>query len=58
MLAFIASRIHSPVVEAPDRDPGILTLAFTVARVVRRSAGSAFGRRPALGRAVCRSNPV
>lgn len=45
MLAFIASRIPGPVVETADRDPGILTLAFTLARALRRGAETAFARR-------------
>lgn len=45
MLALIASRISSPVVETADRDPGILTLAFTLARALRRGAEAVLARR-------------
>ncbi len=50
MLAFIASRIPRPAVETADRDPGILSLAFILARALRRGAESAFARRCALAR--------
>lgn len=44
MLAFIASRVPHPAEEIADRDPGVLTLAFTVARVVRHEMKRAFAR--------------
>ena len=47
MLALIASRISSPVVETADRDPGILTLAFALARALRRGVLAARRRAPA-----------
>lgn len=44
MLALIATRVPQPVEEIADRDPGFLTLAFTVLRAVRREANTAFAR--------------
>ena len=44
MLAFIASRVPHPLEETVDRDPGALTLAFALARIVRREAKLAFAR--------------
>lgn len=44
MLALIASRVPHPAEETADRDPGFLTLAFAVARVVRREAKLALVR--------------
>lgn len=44
MLAFIATRIPAPAQEAADRDPGFLTLAFALARILRREAATAFAR--------------
>ena len=58
MLALIASRISGPVVETPDRDPGILTLAFTLARTLRRGAGVVFARRRAPARDAGGPNPL
>jgi hypothetical protein len=58
MLALITSRIPGPVAETVDRDPGILTLAITVARALRSGAEAAFARRCALARAVGGPNPL
>lgn len=58
MLALIASRIPGPAEEAVDRDPGIITLALTIARALRRGAGTAFERRCALARAAGGPNPL
>lgn len=44
MLAFIASRVPAPAQETADRDPGFLTLAFSMLRTVRREASTAFAR--------------
>lgn len=48
MLAFIATRVPAPAHETADRDPGFLTLAFTLARIVRREVATAFDRHCAL----------
>ncbi|MGU3359469.1 hypothetical protein ACLBWX_03955 [Methylobacterium sp. M6A4_1b] len=45
MLAFITSRIAAPVDEPIDRDPGIITLAASLFRVVTRRHDEAFQRR-------------
>ena len=58
MLALITSRIPGPAVETADRDPGFLTLVFTVARAARGFAETAFARRCALARAVGGPNPL
>jgi hypothetical protein len=58
MLAFIATRIPGPVAETADRDPGILTLAFTLARAVRNGAETAFARRCALALAAGGPSPL
>ena len=44
MLALIASRIPGPVEETADRDPGILTRAFALARARRDGAEAAYAR--------------
>lgn len=58
MLAFIATRIPGPVAETADRDPGILTLVFSLARAVRVGAEAAFARRCALAEAAGGPNPL
>jgi len=58
MLAFIATRIPGPVAETADRDPGILTLAFSLARALRTGAEAAFARRCALAEAAGGPNPL
>ncbi|MCJ2054570.1 hypothetical protein [Methylobacterium sp. J-070] len=58
MLALITSRIAGPVTETADRDPGFLTLMFTVARALRGGAEAAFARRCALARAAGGPNPL
>jgi hypothetical protein len=58
VLALITSRIPGPVAETADRDPGILTLMFAVARAVRTGTETAFARRCALAHAVGGPNPL
>ncbi|MDP4025541.1 hypothetical protein Q8W71_23175 [Methylobacterium sp. NEAU 140] len=58
MLALIASRIPGPVEETSDRDPGFLTLAFSVARILRRGARTAYRRHVALIAAAGRPFPL
>lgn len=58
MLALIASRIPGPVVETADRDPGILTLAFVLARALRRGTETAFANRIALAQAAGGPSPL
>ena len=58
MLAFIATRIPSPVAETADRDPGILTLVFTLARALRNGAEASFARRCALAQAAGGPSPL
>ena len=58
MLALITSRIPGPVTETADRDPGFLTLLFTVARAARTGAETAFARRCAMARAAGGPNPL
>ncbi|WP_187278556.1 hypothetical protein [Methylobacterium sp. WL64] len=58
MLAIIATRIPGPVAETADRDPGILTLVFSLARVVRHGSKAAFARRCALAEAAGGPNPL
>ena len=45
MLALIATRLASPADEPIDRDPGIITLASAVFRMVARRHDAAFQRR-------------
>ncbi|MCJ2008904.1 hypothetical protein [Methylobacterium sp. J-092] len=45
MLSVLTARVPVPADEPQDRDPGFLTLAFTVVRVLRREGRSAFERR-------------
>lgn len=45
MLAVIASNVPAPEQETVDRDPGILTLASALVRVIRRGSAAAFARR-------------
>ncbi|MGH1569891.1 hypothetical protein ACRAWG_03500 [Methylobacterium sp. P31] len=58
MLALITSRIPGPVAETADRDPGILTLMFAVARAFRTGTEAAFARRCAMARAVGGAKPL
>ena len=58
MLALIASRIPGPVTETADRDPGILTLAFSLARALRAGTEAAFARRCALAQAAGGPSPL
>jgi hypothetical protein len=44
MLALIATRVPQPAEESAVRDPGFLTLAITLVRILRREAGAAFLR--------------
>lgn len=48
MLALIASRLRNPIEEPIDRDPGFLTLAASVLRVVTRTYEAGFRRQCAL----------
>lgn len=50
MLAIVASQLGSPVHEAEDRDPGIVTLFALVVKGLRREARAAFARRCAVVR--------
>lgn len=45
MLSVLTARIPTPADEPQDRDPGILTLAFAVIRLLRRRGRIAFERR-------------
>jgi hypothetical protein len=58
MLALITSRIPGPATETADRDPGIITLVFAVARALRSGSEAAFARRCAMARAVGGPNPL
>lgn len=44
MLSVLAAKIPTPADEPQDRDPGILTLAFAVIRLLRRAGSIAFER--------------
>ncbi len=48
MLALIASRLQAPVEEPIDRDPGFITLAASVLRIVTRTYEAGFRRQCAL----------
>lgn len=48
MLALIASRLQVPVEEPIDRDPGLITLAASVLRIVTRAYEAGFRRQCAL----------
>ena len=45
MLSVLTVKIPTPADEPQDRDPGILTLAFAVIRLLRRMGRMAFERR-------------
>ncbi|WP_187275069.1 MULTISPECIES: hypothetical protein [unclassified Methylobacterium] len=45
MLSVLTAHVPAPADEPQDRDPGFLTLAFTVVRVLRREGRNAFERR-------------
>jgi hypothetical protein len=45
MLTVLVSNIANPVEEPLDRDPGVLTLAATIVRAIRRGHDAAFSRR-------------
>ena len=45
MLSVLTAHVPVPADEPRDRDPGFLTLAFMVVRVLRREGRNAFERR-------------
>ncbi|GJE45248.1 hypothetical protein [Methylobacterium soli] len=45
MLTVLVSNIAEPLEEPLDRDPGVLTLAATLLRAIRRGHEAAFARR-------------
>ena len=45
MLSVLTAHVPVPAVESQERDPGFLTLAFAVVRVLRREGRNAFARR-------------
>lgn len=45
MLSVLTARLPTHAEEPEDRDPGFLTLAFTVFRALRREGRNAFERR-------------
>ncbi|WP_191969976.1 hypothetical protein [Methylobacterium planeticum] len=52
MLTALVSSLAKPVDEPLDRDPGVLTLAASIVRAIRRGHASAFARRCDKARAV------
>ena len=48
MLSVLTARLPSHADEPRDRDPGFLTLAFVLARALRRAGRDAFARRCAI----------